>query len=300
MLQAAGGAALKNPVGRNIMGDIRLRQGRPRDALREFDAAVRMASAFPEAHCNRGVALQELGRLADALAAEDRALALRPNYATAHFNRGNILRDLGRPDEAIAAYGRALKAQPAYPEALVNRGIALVNREQGGRGAQRFPPGAGAASGLCGRAYGRCQCPRQLNQVADALAEIDKVLAADPENRSALLAKAAISARAAVPRRRWRIVDGMVARDAADAVAHISRAHALAELRRFADALAAADGAVEQRAEECRGAPGARHGARPARPLRRSVGGARPAERLGASGTTLHHARAAAFANLGR
>ena len=91
VLQSAGGAALKNPVGRNIMGDIRLKQGRPRDALREFEAAVRMASAFPEAHSNRGVALQELGRLRDALAAEDKALALRPSYATAHFNRGNIL-----------------------------------------------------------------------------------------------------------------------------------------------------------------------------------------------------------------
>ncbi len=89
LLQSSGGAALKNPVGRNIMGDI---------------------------------------RLDDALAAEDRALALRPGYATAHFNRGNVLRDLGRMDEAIAAYSRTLAAQPAYPEALVNRGMVLIGR----------------------------------------------------------------------------------------------------------------------------------------------------------------------------
>ena len=129
---AIGRRALKNPVGRNILGDIRLKQGRPRDALREFDAALAMARSFPEAHSNRGVALQELGRLADALAAEDRALRYRPDYATAHFNRGNILRDLGRRDEAIAAYDRALKGQPAYPEALVNRGMALLGKRQGG------------------------------------------------------------------------------------------------------------------------------------------------------------------------
>jgi tetratricopeptide (TPR) repeat protein len=300
VLHAAGGAALKNPVGRNIMGDIRLRQGRPRDALREFDAAVRMASAFPEAHCNRGVALQALGRLADALAAEDRALALRPNYATAHFNRGNILRGLRRTDDAIAAYDRALKAQPTYPEALVNRGIALLDRKRAVDALNDFRRALAQQPGYAAAHVGAANAYSYLKQVDEALAQIDKVLANDPENRSALLAKVSTLSEGKRAEEALALVDGMLSRDAADVVVHISHARVLAELNRFADALAAADIAVNSAPENseahlARGTALGRLGR-----YDESSKALDLAERLGASGPVLHHARATVFANLGR
>jgi tetratricopeptide (TPR) repeat protein len=97
-------AALKTPVGQNILGDIHLKQGKPGDALKAFDAAIKFAPQMPEAHCNRAAALQDLGRLEEALAAADRALRYRPQYATAHYNRGNALKALLRPEEAAEAY----------------------------------------------------------------------------------------------------------------------------------------------------------------------------------------------------
>ena len=300
VLTAAGGAALSNPVGRNIMGDIRLRQGRPRDALREFDAAVRMVPAFPEAHCNRGVALQTLGRLADALAAEDRALALRPAYATAHFNRGNILRDLGRAGEAVTAYDRALAVQPAYPEALVNRGMALLGRGKAVdaltdfRRALALRPGYLAAHVGAAGAYGR------VNQVAEALAEADKVLAVDADNRDALLAKAAILRGADRAEEALAIVDQMLARDPEDTGFLVSRAYALEKLKRFGDMLAAADGAVasapkDPEAHLARGMALSGLGRFEAASKALDL-----AERLGGFGPSLHHTRAFAFVQMGR
>lgn len=300
MLQSAGGVALKNPVGRNIMGDIRLRQGRPRDALREFDAAVRMVQSFPEAHSNRGVALQELGRLADALAAEDKALTLRPKYATAHFNRGNILRDLGRKDEAIAAYGEALKAQPAYPEALVNRGMTLSDRGRAVdalndyRRALALRPGYAAAHVGAASAYG------QVNQVAEALAEIDRVLASDPENRDALVTRIGILREADRVEEALAVADAILARDPADTVAQIARAHTLAKLKRFADALDAADTAIglaprDPEAHMARGMALSQLGR-----FDETWKALDLAERYGASGSKLHQARAVALCNVGR
>ncbi len=300
VLQSAAGGALKNPVGRNIMGDIRLRQGRARDALREFDAAVRMARSFPEAHCNRGVALQELGRLAEALAAEDRALALRPGYATAHFNRGNILRGLGRLDEAIAAYDRALKAEPAYPEALVNRGMALnargraVDALKDFRRALALRPDYAAAHVGAARAHG------QLNQMADALGALDTVLASDPGNRDALLAKAEILREIDRAEEALAIADGILAGNPADAAVHVSRAYALARLKRFVEALAAAEAAADcapknAEAHLTRGM-GLSHLGR----YEEAWEALEAAERLGAAGARLHHVRAVAFGEAGR
>ena len=77
-----------------------------------------------------------------------------------------------------------------------------------------------------------------------ALAQVDKVLASDPENRDALLAKINTLRDANRAEEALAIADTVLARDPADAAIQISRAHVLAKLKRFADALAAADTAV--------------------------------------------------------
>jgi tetratricopeptide (TPR) repeat protein len=119
-------AALATPIGQNILGDVRLKRGAARDALKAFDQALKLAPQMPEAYCNRSAALHALGRFEDAVAAADRALRYRPNYATAHFNRGNALSALGRHEAAAAAFGKAIAAQPKFPEAHLNRGYAHI------------------------------------------------------------------------------------------------------------------------------------------------------------------------------
>ena len=67
------------------------------------------------------------------------------------------------------------------------------------------------------------------------------------------------------------VADRLLARDAGDAAAHVARAGALAKLKRFDEALAAADAAVRVAPKDPEAHTGARHRARRARPLRRSV-----------------------------
>ncbi len=174
--------ALKTPVGFNILGDVRLRQGNPREALKAFDAAVKLAPSFPEAHANRGVALQEMGRLDEALAAEERALGHRPDYATAHFNRGNILKQMQRFDEAIAAYDKALKDRPGLVEARLNRGAALMETNRTAEALADFQEARKLAPDLIGAYLGQAKALGALGRKPEALAILESALAVAPDD----------------------------------------------------------------------------------------------------------------------
>lgn len=64
---------------------------RPDESLRHFDQAIAYKPGFPEAHCNRGVALLQLNRLDEALESLDRAIQLDPKLAGAHWNKSLLL-----------------------------------------------------------------------------------------------------------------------------------------------------------------------------------------------------------------
>jgi tetratricopeptide (TPR) repeat protein len=298
-LEANGGVALKNPVGRNILGDIRLKQGRPRDAVKDFDAALKMAPAFPEAHANRGVALQEMGRLNEALAAEERALSYRPEYATAHFNRGNILDALGRHDDAVAAFGRALRIQPAFAEALLNRGHALIAKGEllpalkDFRRVLELRPDSAAAH------LGVAAIQSDLRQFDIALAAVDVALGLDPDNLTARRMRAKVLLAADRHEEALATADALLTLYPHEARAHMHRAQALEKLRRFDEALAAADEAVRLDPKD--------HEAHTARALVLSQLGRfedqwqalDTAARLGASSYFFLHGRAIALTDIG-
>ncbi|MBX7200623.1 MAG: tetratricopeptide repeat protein [Rhodospirillaceae bacterium] len=101
--------------------------GRHAEALADFDRALAFAATNPMIHANRGAALTELGRLADAARSLTTAVGLDPGNATTLHNYGNVLRDLDRTAEALSAYDRALALRPDYVDALIARGLALMD-----------------------------------------------------------------------------------------------------------------------------------------------------------------------------
>jgi tetratricopeptide (TPR) repeat protein len=105
-------------------------QANPSGALDQIDAALRANPAYPEAHNNRGLALQLLERFEEAAAAHEEAIRLEPGFADAHNNRGTALQKLDRLAEAEAEYREALRLRPASLQARVN--LANVLLENGG------------------------------------------------------------------------------------------------------------------------------------------------------------------------
>jgi tetratricopeptide (TPR) repeat protein len=199
---------------------------------------------MPEAHCNRAVALQDLGRLEDALAAADRALRYRPQYATAHYNRGNVLKALTRSQEAADAYSKALVQRPDFAEALLNRGLAQIALRQWLQALADFNKALTLRPGYAAAHVGRAEAYRGLNDLPSAFGAIDAAVGLDPDNADAALIKAEVLLAANRDDEALAVADAILAGDPASSRAHTARAQALRELQRYDEALAAAEEAV--------------------------------------------------------
>ncbi len=127
-------------------------EGKPTEAVRELEAACRLAPRDAEYRYKLGLALNEANRPKDALASLKLATELDPQYSQAWYNlglayaaagndaasldgltraesldhrspqipyaRATVLARLGRASEARSAASRAVELRPGYPEAL--------------------------------------------------------------------------------------------------------------------------------------------------------------------------------------
>ncbi len=81
-------------------------------AIQDFDQAIQLDPAFPDAFNFRGVAWAGKGQFEQAIADFDQAIHLDPNYAVAIYNRGLAAQNLGRTDEANRYFEKARQVGP--------------------------------------------------------------------------------------------------------------------------------------------------------------------------------------------
>ena len=154
-----------------LLATIIAQNGQPEEAVRLFDASLKLDRNQELALFNRGNALFALKRHAEALASYNRAVALWPGHAPLLNNRGNALFSLGRKLEALAAFDRAIAADPTYVDAHFNRANALLG----------------------------------LDRKADALASLDRAAALDPEHVEAQFNRAVLRLRLGQYAEGWRL-----------------------------------------------------------------------------------------------
>jgi tetratricopeptide (TPR) repeat protein len=134
-------------------------------ALVEFDHAVALNPGYIEAHINRAITLNEIGRYEEARAAFAQAAQLETaskgpypaaasaRIANAHATLGDLYREAGADHEAVAQYSRALEIRGHFHDIRVRLAQVLL----------------------------------QLQQPADAAAELRKVLEVNPRFLAARL-----------------------------------------------------------------------------------------------------------------
>ena len=110
-----------------LRGNELVRARRYKQALREYDYAIKLDPLYSDAFNNRGAAFQHLGLYERALEDHRTAVRLDPWDAVAHYNLGNDLQSLGQHWEAIASYDTAVEINPRFAEAYTNRGVAFFN-----------------------------------------------------------------------------------------------------------------------------------------------------------------------------
>jgi tetratricopeptide (TPR) repeat protein len=89
------------------------------EAIRHYEAALRVKPDGFETLNDLGVTLLGLGRVREALMRLERAARLRPNDAEVHFNLGNALAQAGRAPEAAAECERAVQLKSNHAAAHV-------------------------------------------------------------------------------------------------------------------------------------------------------------------------------------
>ena len=123
------------------LGTEALRNGRPQEALKEYDEALKVDEGFADAHMGRGLVLEAaFGRTDEAEREYRRALELRPSYSEAHNDLGQLLARTGRLEEALKEFDASLQNM-LYKEPWVarcNKGQALWRMGRRDEGLSEF------------------------------------------------------------------------------------------------------------------------------------------------------------------
>ena len=116
----------ENHLAHGILGNVHLREGRLREAMAEFQTALRARPGYAEGHSNLGMALELAGRPDEAVKEYETALRWSPGLVEAHHNLGRLLAREGKLPAAIAHLEVAVRASPDLVNARYNLGLALV------------------------------------------------------------------------------------------------------------------------------------------------------------------------------
>ncbi len=109
-----------------LLGEVRVQQGKLREALDAFQSAVQLDPRMPDAFATAGAIAFELGDSAQGETDLRRALLLHPNHPAAHNNLGNLLAETNRFEEAKFHFETALRIRPNYAGARYDFALALV------------------------------------------------------------------------------------------------------------------------------------------------------------------------------
>ncbi|HVV27354.1 MAG TPA: tetratricopeptide repeat protein [Rhizomicrobium sp.] len=111
----------------NIMGAIRLHQGRFAEAAVLLERVCKDAPRDPAPAYNLGRALAGLGRLVEAIAAHQAAIRLKPDFVEARFEAGHLLHRTGNLAQAEHAMRELLRIAPGNVHAKLALGAVLVD-----------------------------------------------------------------------------------------------------------------------------------------------------------------------------
>lgn len=164
--------------------------GDPSRAAALFEAVSELDPGNPGAHCNRGVALAELGQLDAALDSYDRAIRCKADHALAHAHRGEVLMRLNRPLEALASFEQAIALNLDLAEVHSNVGVIHKDLKRFDAALASFNRAIALKPDHAPAYYNRGTVQRELGDHVAALDSFDRVIALDCQSADAYVNRA--------------------------------------------------------------------------------------------------------------
>jgi tetratricopeptide (TPR) repeat protein len=164
----------------HLLGLIALQTQQYQSAVELMGQAIHLAPDNALFHCNRGVALKNLGQFQAAIVSYNQAIRLKPDYAEAYNNRGISLKELQLYPDALDSFRQAIGHHPHFAEAYSNSGIVLHRLGQLGAAMDCFntaiilQPGLGQAYCYRGAVY------KDQHQFHAALNDFEQAIALNP------------------------------------------------------------------------------------------------------------------------
>lgn len=106
-------------------------EGLLKEAIEEFDKAIRLKPTYAEAFSARGNVRNRLVQNKRAIEDFDEAVRLNPQYTEAYYNRANAYMDSGQREKAVQDYDKTIALNASHAEAFYNRALAYAMLRRG-------------------------------------------------------------------------------------------------------------------------------------------------------------------------
>jgi len=116
-----------NYVAHNFLGNVRIAQERPEEAVEQWRAALQITPNILQAHTNLGLVASSKGHTEAAIEHWRFALRLAPDHIDTLCYMGRALGKLGRNEEAASHLRHALRVDPASASAHTSLATILVD-----------------------------------------------------------------------------------------------------------------------------------------------------------------------------
>ena len=176
------------------LGTLAMKLGKPDDAFKAFEAALKIEPDSKRVHNTVGDVLAGDGKFADALQYYEKALRADPADAQTLYNMGVVLSKLNRPEDAAAKYREAVRVKPDFAQALNNLGGILANTRQLDQAAECFRKAAALDPKYVEPRLNLANLLAFQGKAEDALRLLEESVAADPASVSARLSLAGMLA----------------------------------------------------------------------------------------------------------
>jgi tetratricopeptide (TPR) repeat protein len=166
----------------NRRGQLKAEAGRDKDAILDFDDAIRSDSTCWRAIHNRGVLLAQAGQFETAFDDFNRTIQLNPQFAKAYSNRAALFMVANNLNAAYQDYKRAIDLDPNL--AVAHRGCGRVCQLLGhlDDAVDHYDAAVQLAPNDAYAAACRADLLTDVGRYSDALAEYNRALVLDPKS----------------------------------------------------------------------------------------------------------------------